>query len=251
METLQGYNQLQQALVNKGIDPQYISRRDKGGKTYRYVEAGYIVELLNKMFGYIWTWEVGDSQIKTTGGKDKNGLEKSFVTVKGRLTVPVLDPNEEGKYTWIAKESFGSHLFAGTDPETQGYAFKAASTDALKKCASMLGIAKNVYMSEEMFAYLQEQEEADEWTDETIAIYKDQYNQMMNMAKTDPDLAVRIHKFCTETNDYSEMDHITPSNVIHFLTWLQTQTPSVEEELDPLEISSQPLPAQKPAPKLY
>ena len=247
MGTLQGYDQFQQALINKGIEPQYISRRDKGNKTYRYVEASYIVELLNQLFGYIWTWEVSDPQIKLTGGKDKNGLEKSFVTVKGRLTVPVIDPNDPSKYTWISKESFGSHLFAGTDPEVQGFSYKAAATDALKKCASMLGIAKNVYMSEEMFGYLQEQGAADEWTDETIAIYKDQYDQMMELVSNVPNLKEYIHEFCVETNDYSEIDHITPSNVVRFLTWMEKKPPAPVEDWEPMEIE---LP-KSAAPKLY
>ncbi len=256
MELLQGYNPFQQTLINKGVESQYIKPRTKGNKTYRYVEVSYIIELLNQLFGYIWTWEVGDPQVRLTGGQDKNGLEKSFVTVKGRLSVPVLDPNSNGgKYIWISKESFGSHLFAGTDPEVQGYAYKAAASDALKKCASMLGVAKNVYMSEEMFEYLQEEGLADDWTDEMIAAYQNQYDQMMNLAATDPDLARKIHEFCVETKDYSEMDHVTPSNVMHFLMWIKDKNVPVEEALDPLEIETQPKAEEKPVqrvlPKLY
>ena len=258
MSTLQGYNPVQLAQIAKGVEPQYIKPRTKGGKTYRYVEASYIIELLNKLFGHIWTWEIGDPQIKSTGGKDKNGFEKSFVTVKGRLAVPVLDPNSNGdKYIWISKESFGSHLFAGTDPEVQGYSFKAAATDALKKCASMLGVAKNVYMSEEMFEYLQEEGLADEWTDETIATLKDQYNQMMKLYNENPTtLPVLIQNFCMETKDYTVEGRITPSNVLHFLEWYQNLKPVDVPEIDKLEIESTTIPratinvAQRSIPNL-
>ena len=253
-DMIQGYNQAQLAIINKGVDPQYISRRDKGSKTYQYVEASYIVELLNKLFGYTWNWElIGDPVIKTTGGKDKSGLDKSFVTVKGRLSVPVLNPDGNPKYIWIVKESYGSHLFAGTDPEVQGYSYKSAATDALKKCASMLGIAKNVYMSEDLFAYLQEENYADDWTDQTIAMYKDQYDEMMRLAKERDTLTQDIHRFCEETGDYSELNRITPSNVIHFLEWIKTQEvpPSIEEELSELEIEHQSAPAKRVIPKLY
>ena len=251
---LQGYNPMQLAQIAKGIDPKYIKPRTKGNKTYRYVEASYVVELLNQLFGHIWTWEIGDPQIKSTGGKDKNGLEKSFVTVKGRLTVPVIDPNSNGdKYIWISKESFGSHLFAGTDPETQGFSFKAAATDALKKCASMLGVAKNVYMSEEMFEYLQEEGLADEWTDETVATLKDQYDQMMALYDSNKEtLPTLINKFCDETKDYTVEGRITPSNVIHFLEWYQNLKPVDMPEIDKLEIEEQTIPAfttQRSIPK--
>lgn len=253
-ETIQGYNPFQLAMITKGVDPQYISHRDKGKKTYQYVEASYIMELLNQLFGYTWSWElIGDPIIRTTGGKDKSGLDKSFVTVKGRLSVPVLNPSGDPKYIWITKESYGSHLFAGTDPEVQGYSYKSAATDALKKCASMLGIAKNVYMSEELFAYLQEEESADEWTDQTIAMYKDQYDEMMRLAKERASLPQDIHRFCEETKDYTEENRITPSNVIHFLEWIKNQEPipSIEEELDKMEIEQQPAPAKRVIPKLY
>ena len=142
---------------------------------------------------------------------------------------------------WIHKESFGSHALLGTDPEVQGFAYKSAATDAFKKCASMLGIAKNVYMSEELFAYLQENGEVDEWTDETIAMFQEQYNKMMDLYKNDPKLPEYIHEFCLETKDYSEMDRITPGNVINFLEWVQGKLPTIEEALNTLEIESQPV----------
>ena len=247
MGELQGYSQSQLIQINSGVESQYISTRDKGNKTYRYVEASYIIELLNKLFGYTWNWEVDTPEIHLTGGKDKNGNDKCYVTVHGRLTVPVLNPNftetasdYKDRYIWIMKESFGSHLIAGTDPEVQGFAYKAAATDALKKCASMLGIAKNVYMSEELFTYLQENGEVDEWTDETIKMYKEQYDKMMDLYRTNSDLPKYIHDFCTETKDYSEMDRITPGNVINFLAWVQNRISSIEETLNEQEIESTP-----------
>ena len=248
MEKMQGYNPFQQALIDRGVEPQYIFSRSKGGKTYRYVEASYIVELLNQLFGYVWNWEVGDSSIRTFMGtkfiketKQTVPEEKSFVVVKGTITVPVLNPNyneandsHENKYIWIKKESFGSHPLLGNDAETQGDAYKAAATDALKKCASMLGVAKNVYMSEE------------------VAMYREQYNQMVELFKNNPDLEKLIHTFCEETMDYSTADSITPSNIVHFLSWIKERTASIEEDLDKLEIETQPLPETKPtARKLY
>ena len=120
MEILQGYNQSQLADINSGVESQYISTRSKGNKTYRYVEASYITELMNKLFGYIWSWEVNDPQIHLTGGKDKNGNDKAYVTVHGTLRVPVLNPSheedgKEPKYIWITKESYGSHQLAGQE----------------------------------------------------------------------------------------------------------------------------------------
>lgn len=267
MNILQGYNPIQLAQIAKGIDPKYIKPRTKGGKTYRYVEASYVVELLNQMFGHIWNWQLDEPGVRTFMGtkyvketKQTVPEEKSLVFVKGSITVPVLNPNYDeanssykDKYIWITKESFGSHPLLGNDAETQGYAYKAAATDALKKCASMLGIAKNVYMSEEMFEYLQEEGLADEWTDETIATLKDQYDQMMALYDNNKEtLPTLINKFCDETKDYTAEGRITPSNVIHFLEWYQNLKPVDMPEIDKLEIEEQTIPAfttQRSIPK--
>src|SRR3990167_7491447 len=41
-----------------------IKRREgRGGKTFDYVEVGYVVNKLNEVFNYLWDWEIADQGI--------------------------------------------------------------------------------------------------------------------------------------------------------------------------------------------
>lgn len=132
-------------LVDAGMQPEQIlhilqstpqdhiyTRPAKGGGTWDYVTGVYVKKVLNYAFGWLWSFEV----------KDK-GREGDLVWVLGRLTVEL--PN--GKK--IVKEQFGRadiKLKKGTQtPLDYGNDLKGASTDALKKCASELGIASDIY----------------------------------------------------------------------------------------------------------
>jgi len=107
-------------------------RTSKTGFKLSYVEAGYIIKRLNELFGYLWDFEVIDEKI----GKEQ-------IYVKGRLTIhlsPVLK---------LSKTQYGGSpikRFKGTG-EVISIAddLKAAASDTLKKCASLVGIASDVY----------------------------------------------------------------------------------------------------------
>jgi len=109
------------------------SRPAKGGGTWDYVTGDYVKKVLNYVFGWMWDFEI----------KDK-GREGDLVWVQGRLTIK----NKVGK-PMIVKEQFGRadiKMKKGTKiPLDYGNDLKAATTDALKKCASELGIASDVY----------------------------------------------------------------------------------------------------------
>ncbi len=132
-------------LVNAGVSVEQIlhitqktplshvyTRPAKGGGTWDYVTGDYVKKVLNYAFGWLWSFEI----------KDK-GREGDLVWVLGKLTVEL--PN--GKK--IIKEQFGRadiKMKKGTQtPLDYGNDLKSASTDALKKCASELGIASDIY----------------------------------------------------------------------------------------------------------
>ena len=103
----------------------------KGGGTWDYVSGGYVRKVLNLMFGWDWDFEVVSEQVV---GKQ--------VIVKGKLTCRVNNRQ-------IVKMQFGCKEVicrSGTEtPLNLGNDFKAAATDALKKCAAELGIAADIY----------------------------------------------------------------------------------------------------------
>jgi hypothetical protein len=115
-----------------------VSKRDgHGGKIYDYVRVSLFISRLNELFGLAWSFEILDRVIE---GKD--------IAVLGRLTVNIpYFQDDRLQFTQVTKEQWGSHTHY---PENElGNTLKAASSDALKKCAVMIGIYADVYDSEE------------------------------------------------------------------------------------------------------
>lgn len=119
-------------------------RPGRGGQTWEYVTGVYIEKVLNLMFGFNW-----DHQIKSF---DVNHEAKQCI-VLGTLTVRTENHT-------IIKEQFGKSdiKYLKDKPKTLentldlGNDLKAAATDSLKKCASKLGIASDIYGKNEFKA---------------------------------------------------------------------------------------------------
>lgn len=125
----------QQALfvLQKTPREHIYTRPGKGGGQFEYVTGTYIKKILNYTFGWMWDFEI----------KDK-GREGNQVWILGRLTIK----NPKGE-PMVVKEQFGRAdiKFKRDSKEMVDYGndLKAATTDALKKCAAELGIASDVY----------------------------------------------------------------------------------------------------------
>ena len=103
-----------------------------GGGVWDYVTGVYVKKVLNYVFGWDWDFIVKE-----------HGVEGNLIWVLGQLKVRTKDGRE------IVKEQFGR---AGAKKRKDGTGYldfgndlKAATTDALKKCASEFGIASDVY----------------------------------------------------------------------------------------------------------
>lgn len=129
-------NGFQVQMLLKRTPQHFVKERPaKGGGKWKFVSAGYVKKCLNIMFGWDWDFEVISEQILF-----------NQVLVKGKLTC-----RTNGKE--IVKMQFGKKEIVykkGTqDPLDIGNDFKAASSDALKKCAAELGIAADIYNADE------------------------------------------------------------------------------------------------------
>lgn len=122
------------------------SRPAKGGGMWSYVTGVYVKKVLNYAFGWDWSFEVKDKIIND-----------EQVIVLGRLSAM------GGK---IVKEQWGRadikyrKQYKTGDPKIAldlGNDIKGATTDALKKCASELGIASDIYGKEEFKEIKREQ----------------------------------------------------------------------------------------------
>jgi len=153
-DNLLNLNQLK--LLLKSTPKQYIKQRPaKGGGTWDYVSGSYVRKVLNLMFGWNWDFEILEQLII-------NGE----VVVKGRLTCRVNGHviiktqfgnkeiiyktekvfNDDGSPKMIIK--YGKNVQETRPSEIPlsiGNDLKAAATDSLKKCASEIGIAGDVY----------------------------------------------------------------------------------------------------------
>jgi hypothetical protein len=115
-------------------------RQGRGGLQFSYVEHGYVTERLNMVFGFNWDFEIVDKQI----------LEDEVI-VEAKLTV------RTPKGQTIVKTQFGGadikrHASGPKSGRPLSIAddYKAAGSDALKKCASLLGIGLDLYGRDRM-----------------------------------------------------------------------------------------------------
>ncbi|MCR4306160.1 MAG: RAD52 family DNA repair protein [Candidatus Daviesbacteria bacterium] len=125
-------NQAQLDFIGQKTPRAFIKTRPgPGGKPLSYVEVGYIINTLNQIFGWDWDFRILDQQVG-----------KKQVWVRGELSV-------RAKGHTIVKGQFGGadiklNRISG-EPVSIADDLKAAASDCLKKCASMLGIAGDVY----------------------------------------------------------------------------------------------------------
>lgn len=131
-------NEKQLNILLKKTPKAYVKERPaKGGGKWKYVSGGYVRKVLNLMFGWDWDFEIMDETLFLDSGQ---------VVVKGRLTC-------RSKGATIVKMQYGRHeiqlLKSDKKPLDLGNDFKAAATDALKKCAAEIGIAADIYNADE------------------------------------------------------------------------------------------------------
>ena len=129
--------------LNGKLNPSWVKQRKQGNATLSYIGGHTVIRLLNKAFNYQWSFEIITEEIVQSLPKfDKYKKEwqdqPPVAKVKGRLTVPGLG----------VKEQYGSKVLIGGATEQES-AFKSASTDAMKKCASLFGIGLELYGEDE------------------------------------------------------------------------------------------------------
>lgn len=127
-------------MVQRTPAEHVYQRPGKGGQKFSYVTGNYVEKVLNYVFGFLWDFEVVN-----------HGVAGDFIWVQGKLTVK----NAQGSS--ITKTQFGRAEIKYLKDKTRipanyvdyGNDLKAATTDALKKCASLLGIASDIYGKQE------------------------------------------------------------------------------------------------------
>lgn len=137
-------------------------RPAKGGGQWDYVRVSYVRKVLDSVFGFDWDFEVET----TLAEAFEVAKFTNSCVVKGTLVSRVVD--DAGRIREVKKTQFGRadvkwkmqgpqgnktkvlDEFSGNPvPLDFGNDMKAAVSDCLKKCASLWGIAADVYESDE------------------------------------------------------------------------------------------------------
>ncbi len=125
-------NPAQLTFITQKTPKQFIKTRPgPGGSSLSYVEVGYVINILNQAFGWDWDFRIFDQQIG-----------KKQVWVRGELTIRI------GEHNIIKGQYGGADMKINRttgEPISVADDLKAAASDSLKKCASMLGIASDLY----------------------------------------------------------------------------------------------------------
>jgi hypothetical protein len=175
--SLLNQNQIQKIWNSTPARYKY-QRPAKGGGSWTYIKGSYVRKVLDSVFGFNWIFDVDTTLAEAFEVAKLTGA----VVVKGTLIGRV---KNDGEWVEIRKTQFGRadvkwEMTAATTetgtviyetdkngrrkpkrvrkideytkspvPLDLGNDFKAAATDALKKCASLMGIGADVYEADE------------------------------------------------------------------------------------------------------
>lgn len=160
--SVRDFGKFNQAIINEaqfnvlyGGTPAHavFSRTGRGGKDFRYIKHGYVTDMLNKAFGFGWSFilkPIGNGEMfilqiydEVTG---KGNKQVRDVAVYGELTANVYNP-KTGAVISITKGGMGSQRWEmGTE---FGDALKGAQSDAKKNAAKELGIGLDLYYDDD------------------------------------------------------------------------------------------------------
>lgn len=245
-------------VLNRETPKQYIKQREGGGGvTLDYVEGSYVIRALNEAFNNMWDWEIIDFKIiesvpkKITKEYDKK-LRKWVELDEPRYEEQPPVAHVVGKLTapgFGSRVGFGSKTIIGGASEQES-CFKAAATDALKKAATLFGIALDLY---EDIPYVADKNEVENDIVKTTRKDKNEFIKQITTQNNnttqeeqndssddefDPNDIIKLKQLANELgiganksllNPYvkefdenlESIDDITPKNIKQFITYLE------------------------------
>lgn len=117
-------------LLNQPFLAEQVKQRQGNfGQTLDYLEGHTVIQRLNEAFGGDWSFEILEHQIR----EDANE-----VIVLGKLTAETVVKSQFGSSRLTRHKESGEMVSLADD-------LKAAATDSLKKCATLLGVGLYLY----------------------------------------------------------------------------------------------------------
>ena len=174
-------------FYQKTPEDKLMKRPAKGGGTWDFIKTGYVIDTLNRVFGYLWSFEV-----PTTLEEAAKMAGSGTIAVKGRLTVYTsnglqLVKEQFGRCEVKFKTAYDDNLKKKVPTKEFldfGNDMKGAASDALKKCASELGLFRDVYHRDDFQEVdVISADEKQQREDETIEKAKEDMRRAENMAE--------------------------------------------------------------------
>jgi len=127
-------------ILEKPFPPEQIKQREGTfGRVLDYIEGHHIIHRLNDAFDSLWSFEVLEHKIL-------DDLDE--VIVLGKLAAEGVSKSQFGSSRITRARETGAIISIADD-------LKAAATDSLKKCATLLGVGLQIYNGDKA---LQDQE---------------------------------------------------------------------------------------------
>lgn len=165
------------AELSKKIDKRLLKTKKVGGQELTYISQNTCVDILNDIFGHNWSMKIIDhwmepgydqiikeqtnfktkqktwpnyinppqDQIKTDGTGTRYVEVPQLPSAWCIVELSVTLKDKEGKLFTITKQGFGSQSINGNQSVQSQNGYKGAQSDALKKAATLLGIALELY----------------------------------------------------------------------------------------------------------
>ena len=163
-------------ILEQKIPDDVIHERPAGGRSLSYVSGNFVIDQLNKAFNYNWNWIINEHWIEESiPKKTKEGKEipqGPVAHVIGTLEIYLAD--EKGNVHIIRKMASGSKSIIGGQSEQESI-FKSAGTDALKKAASLIGIAAQLYRDGTEQKYFERSKLKESWPAEVFKKYSKEF----------------------------------------------------------------------------
>lgn len=217
--------------------PDYIIKEKPGQSKASYVTGQVVIDKLNATFGYTgWSWEICSNWIeksvdKVTKVKWENGRKINLTEpiyesqlpvahVIGKLTVSL--EKDDGTIYTVSKMAPGAQPLTGGQSEQEN-CFKGAHTDALKKAATMFGIALELYRDDNEQYFHDDINYENPWTESALEEHKDNFDFIKNFKSSyqlnDKDMNDYINEYSQGTMPTT--DYLVPENIADFILYLK------------------------------
>lgn len=235
-----GFNSEQLRIISSGIPEQFLEEKPtgKGNNSLTYVSGAFVGEILNYLFSGAWSFTILNKSVEdATPYKDQE--QKPIVHVTGRLRFPLYPQadfigEDISKYEpiFIEKDGTGSKTVIGGST-VQENNYKSAATDALKRCAMLIGIGRELYFkdndednskTQEIYDWLSFIKLNVEFTPYDYILHSDEVNYINRFQKI-------YNKSEEEMSNYRKLflesdptyDNIVPANIKQYAEFLSEQ----------------------------